>query len=133
MLVDVRLLKPDDALPTFALARLYDPSLTPDGWRAQLTCPSAQEGTFAALRGTTPRALLRYLVTRAGDGVEVLVVRWVTAFDLMDPHRAALELIAAVRARQGAEGRIIAWAPRLPCGSDFESAVAGGAVLHSVL
>lgn len=133
MLLDVRPLGPTDALPTYALARLYDPTLTLEDWRTQLAQPLAEEGTFAALKGATPRALLRYTVTRSAEGEEVLVVRWVTAFDLIDPHSVATALVAAVREREGGDRRTLAWAPRPPCGPDFESVVAGGAVLHSVL
>ncbi|WP_420478934.1 hypothetical protein [Brevundimonas sp. FT23028] len=133
MLLDVRMLTPDDALPTFALARLYDPSLTLPDWTRQLTRPDTEEGTFAAFRGTTARALLRYMITRSADGAEVAVIRWVTAFDLIDPESVAEQLVAAVREREAADSRLTAWAPREGCGARFESAVAGEAVLHSVL
>lgn len=133
MLLDVRLLTPDDALPTYALARLYDPALTLTDWTAQLALPVADEGTFAAFRGTTPRALLRYIVTRAADGAEVAVIRWVTAFDLIDPEHVAEDLVTAVREREEAESRLTAWAPSARRTAGFEKAVAGEAVLHSVL
>lgn len=130
---DLRLLKPEDALPTFALARLYDPALIPGDWTAQLQRPASTEGTFAAFGGPTARALARYIITRTTDGVEVLVIRWVTAFDLIDPERVALELIAAVRARAEQDHRLVAWSPCAREASGFERAVAGEAVLHSVL
>lgn len=133
MLLDVRLLTPDDALATYALARLREPTLTPQDWAAELARPITEEGTFAAFGGNTPRGLLRYMVTHAADGAEVFVIRWVTAFDLINPRHVAEALIAAVREREVREGRVTAWAPCGSCGVGFDSAVAGEAVLHSVL
>lgn len=133
MLLNVRLLTPDDALPTYALARLYDPALTLPDWTAQLARPVADEGTFGAFRGTTARALLRYIVTRTSDGAEVAVIRWVTAFDLIDPEQVAEDLVTAVRKLEDAESRLTAWAPNARRTPGFDKAVAGEAVLHSVL
>lgn len=133
MLFDVRLLVPDDALPTYALARLREPTLSPQAWAAELALPSSEEGTFAAFCGSTPRGLLRYMLARAAAGAEVFVIRWVTAFDLIDPQRVAEDLIAAVREREALAGRVTAWAPGVPSGPGFDSAVAEDAVLHSVL
>ncbi|MDQ8029002.1 MAG: hypothetical protein REJ23_09755 [Brevundimonas sp.] len=133
MLLDVRLLTPDDALATYALARLREPTLTPQDWAAELARPAAEQGTFAAFCGSTPRGLLRYMLTHTTDGAGVVVIRWITAFDLIDPRRVAEDLIAVVREREALAGRVTAWAPCGSCGAGFDSAVAGEAVLHSVL
>jgi hypothetical protein len=133
MLLDVRLLSPDDTMPTFALARLYESTLTPETWAARLARPRSEGGVFGGFAGAMPRALLSYDVALTSADLEILVVRWVTAFDLIDPHRIAADLVAAVQARQTAAGGFVAWAPDPACHADFEAAVTGGAVLHSVL
>lgn len=127
-----RRLDPEDALRTYALARLAAPELTLSEWEARLAQTEGRGGVYAHFDNDTPRALLGYTRAADPDGAELLVIDWVAAFDLLSPDTVAERLIGAFRDRHSSRPVRIAWSPRPPSAM-FDGAVARASSLHSVL
>ena len=128
----IRRLEPDDALLTYALARLTTPDLALAEWESQLARTEACGGLYALFENDTPRALLSYSRAIAHDGADIFVIDWIAAFDLLSPERAATRLIGDFRDLHAAKSVRVAWCPETPAAA-FDQAIAQSASLHSVL
>ncbi|MBK5954422.1 hypothetical protein CCR92_10510 [Rhodospirillum rubrum] len=128
----IRRLEPDDALLTYALARLTAPDLALSDWEARLAQTEDCGGLYALFENAAPRALLSYSRAVAHDGAELLVVDWIAAFDLLSPQRVAERLVGAFRDLHLSASTRVAWCPKPPALA-FDRAVAQAASLHSVL
>ncbi|RZJ96913.1 MAG: hypothetical protein EON88_05160 [Brevundimonas sp.] len=91
----IRRLTPDDADAAFILARLDDPSLTSEDWRAVVEGAPEAGGVLGAFTGDHARGILRYsLVATPKDG-PLFNIEALTAFDLFDPAPIARALVQA--------------------------------------
>ncbi|RZJ38775.1 MAG: hypothetical protein EON86_15265 [Brevundimonas sp.] len=94
----IRRLTPDDADATFALARLDDPSLTADGWRAVVGRAPEAGGVLGALADDGVQGVLRYSILAAAQDGPLFNIEALTAFDLFDPAPVADALVQAALA-----------------------------------
>ncbi|PZU60075.1 MAG: hypothetical protein DI552_04990 [Brevundimonas sp.] len=128
----IRRLEPDDALLSYALARLATPDLALSDWEARLAQDEGCGGLYALFEADAPCALLSYSRAIAHDGTDLFVVDWIAAFDLLSPDRVAESLIGAFRELHASGPARVAWCPKPPA-STFDRAVARAGSLHSVL
>ena len=91
----IRRLTPDDADASFILARLDDPSLTAEDWRAVIEGAPEAGGVLGAVRDGRVRGILRYSLVATPTGGRLFDIEALTAFDLFDPAVITRALVQA--------------------------------------
>lgn len=89
----IRRLVPEDADAAFTLARLDDPSLTADEWRALVQDAPGVSGVLGAFAEGRVQGILRYSIVATPHGGSLFNIEALTAFDLFDPAPVAYALV----------------------------------------
>nr|WP_314436048.1 hypothetical protein [uncultured Brevundimonas sp.] len=130
----IRRLGACDADSSYVLARLSDPALTPDAWRAILAAAPDRAGVIGAFSRQTVRAVLQYSIVVKDGGERLFVIDGLAAFDLFDPTTTANALLAEARRQADISCSGLALSARLGSAGidDLLRCAAGTAVLHRV-
>lgn len=130
-----RRLDGEEADRAYVLARMADPTLTMEAWRAAVQTPPSLGGVLGAMAGDCVRAILAYSISTSPRGERQFMVDGLAAFDLLRPERLVQELIETACDLARRDCAAIGLSARLdaPGREAVMRHIADGAVLHRVI
>lgn len=130
-----RRLESDEADQAYVLARMGNPRLTTQSWRALVAAPPAAGGVLAAVANGCVRAILAYSISTDPAGERRFMVENLVAFDLLRPENLIAPLVSAAcdLARRGCSSIGLSAPLDAPGHAAVMRQIADAAVLHRVI
>ncbi|WAC60938.1 hypothetical protein [Brevundimonas sp. SL130] len=130
-----RRLERAEADQTYVLARMANPRLTLDAWRAMVAAAPAVGGVLAAVVNDCVRAILAYSISTDPTGARRFMVENLVAFDLLRPEDLIAPLVSAAcdLARHGCNSIGLSSPLDTPGHEAVLRQIADAAVLHRVI
>lgn len=133
--IQYRRLRSDEADQTYVLARMADPRLAMESWRAMVGSAPSAGGVLGAVGDSGVRAVLAYSISTNPAGERQLMVETLVAFDLLRPENLIQPLVSAACELARRECDSIGVSARMdaPGLEAILRQIADAAVLHRVI